>query len=133
MAAAAASSAIPEAGVAILHGATGATMFCAWPGDDALDEVPDQYQGVPIDDGLRRTIAGQCCTAGGACRRMARPHDGGESSDSDECIAGQSSRDYPHVRRMNYSAVSDTCASMGILNVQLRSSVHSSASRSSEK
>ena len=70
------SAAIPATGIAILDGGVAggaggaALLFCVWPGDEDVDEDSD----LGFDAGSpksRRTIAGQCCTSTGACRRRA--------------------------------------------------------------
>ena len=104
---------IPANGVAILDSLappSAATLFCLFPGDEAVTSAPFPTN-MPF-----QTIAAQCCTSGAGtpqevCRRKPT-WSGGISPSNEDCVAGKSGTG--DIAPFTYSDVKYFCDSLGL-------------------
>ena len=93
---------------------TGGALFCLWPGDDAVTSAEDLGAGLAKSiDKLSPTIAAQCCTVEGVCRRTVSEVDG-------SCIGGEGHhighpRDTHYLTPMTYAQAVGRCAGLGLV------------------
>lgn len=92
-------SSIPAAGVQVLAGhlKNPTQLACLLPGKD--DET------TSLANFKRKSIAAQCCTVSGGCRR---------SIAGTGCIAGRSARPAPYIKTMTFAENAAECISLGL-------------------